>query len=55
MYPDQDEDQTEDMRLNGKIECHQRMVFEDNTRGVDYEKYIIHANRRDAYKKDKKC
>ena len=32
-----------DLRLNYKRELHWGMVYKDNNRGVDEEKYILHA------------
>ena len=37
------------MRIYIKREIHQRMVFNDNNGGVDYEKIILHANMWDVY------
>ena len=38
MVPDPDEEEMKDVRLDGKIERHWRMVFEDNDGEVEDEK-----------------
>ena len=39
----------EDVRLDNKRDNHWRIVFKDNTRGVDNEKAIAHTKRWDIY------
>ena len=49
MQADTDKEDMEGMRIYIKREIHQRMVFNDNNGGVDYEKIILHANMQDVY------
>ena len=39
----------EDVKLYDERGRHQRMVFEDNYGGVDYQKVLLHSNRWDIY------
>ena len=42
---DPDEKEMDDVNLDEEMECHWRMVFEDNDGGVDDEKALLHAKR----------
>ena len=53
MEADLDEEEMVGARLYEKIECHWRMVFEDNTEEVDDKKTILHANRWYVYMNEK--
>ena len=45
MYPDPDEEEMEDVRLDNERECHWRMVSKDNDGGVDNRISIMHDER----------
>ena len=49
MDPDPDEEYMEDVRLDGRRECHWRMGLEDNGGGVEDKKELLHAKRWDVY------
>ena len=50
---DPDEENMEDVNLEGERERHWRMVFEDNDGGVDNAKALLHTKRWDIYVNDK--
>ena len=41
------------VKIDNKMECHLRMVFEDNYGGLDDNKALLHAKRRDIYVNEK--
>ena len=49
MEPETHEEEMEEVRIDNKREIPWRMVFEGNNRGVDNNKYIMHAKRWDLY------
>ena len=49
MEDDSDEEEIDDVNLDNERECHWRMVFEDNDRGVDNAKALLHSKRWDIY------
>ena len=46
---DPDEEEMDDVNLDYDMECHWKMVFEDNYVGVDYAKALLHAKRWDFH------
>ena len=50
---DPDEEETEDVKLDNERERHWRMFLEDNDRGVDDKKELLHAKRWDVYMDEK--
>ena len=50
---DPNEEDMDDVNLDGKRECHWRMMFIENYGGVDYAKALIHAKRWDVYVTEK--
>ena len=54
MDTDPDEEDMEDVRLDVERERLWKIIFEDNGGGVDDHKEIIHDNKWDVYKDNKK-
>ena len=46
---DTDEEDMDDVNLDNERELHWRVVFEDNDRGVDDTKALLHAKRWGVY------
>ena len=53
MEYDPDEEDMDNVNLDDKRERHWRMVFEENYRGVDYAKALLHSKRWYVYLNEK--
>ena len=53
MENDPDEEEMDDVNIDGERERHWRNVFEDNEGGVDDKKELLHAKRWDLYVNEK--
>ena len=53
MKADLHEQDMEDARLDNEREYQRKMVFKDNSGGMDDEKVIINSKRRDVYMNEK--